>query len=84
MTKELITRKNLELLEYFHRYAFEHPEVLDRIPRDAQLIILPENDPELLKVNEQIVEECKRAGRRFVVFRVRIPELSEPTLVEAS
>ena len=60
MTEEMIVRKNFELLEEFHRYAFEHPEIFDRIPKDAQLIILPENDPELLAANEWIVERCKK------------------------
>lgn len=46
MTKDTIVRRNLELLEEFHRYGFEHPEIFDQIPKDAHLIILPENDPE--------------------------------------
>lgn len=84
MTKELIARKNIELLEEFHRYAIEHPEVWDLVPKDAQLILLPENEPELLRANQQIIEECKRALKNYVVFRLRIPERAAPTLVEAA
>ena len=55
MTEDVIVRKNFELLEEFHRYGFEHPEIFDQIPKDAQLIILPEDDPELLAANEHIL-----------------------------
>ena len=84
MTKELIARKNMELLEEFHRYAIEHSEVWDLVPKEAQLIILPENEPELFKVNQQIIEECKRAKKNYVVFRLKIPDRAAPTLVEAA
>ncbi len=84
MTNESMVRKNLELLQEFHRYGFEHPEIFDQIPKDAQLIILPENDPELLAANEQIVEKCKREKRRYVVFCMKVPERSVPMLVEAA
>jgi hypothetical protein len=84
MTKELVVRKNLELLEEFMKYAAEHPEILNHIPRDAQLIILPENDPELLEMNKQTVEECKKSNRPFVVFRMKMPEKSVPHLEEIS
>ena len=80
MTKESVVRKNLELLEEFMKYAGDHPDILEHIPKDTQLIILPENNPELLQVNKQTVEECKRAKRQFVVFRMKMPERSEPKL----
>ncbi|MEK7249958.1 MAG: DUF5647 family protein [Bacteroidota bacterium] len=84
MTNDLMVRKNFELLEEFHRYGLEHEEIFDQIPKDAQLIILPENDPELLAANEQIVEKCKREKRSYVVFRMKVPERSVPMLVEAA
>lgn len=84
MTKDAIVRKNLELLEEFTKYAGDHPDILDNIPKEAQLIILPENDPELLRANEQIVNECKKAGRQFVVFKMRMPERSIPHLEKIS
>ncbi|MBI4547054.1 MAG: hypothetical protein HY707_03680 [Ignavibacteriae bacterium] len=84
MTKEMVVRKNLELLEEFMKYAVEHPEILNHIPKDAQLIILPENDQELLEMNKQTVEECKKSDRQFVVFRMKMPEKPVPQLEEIS
>ena len=82
--KDVIVRKNFELLEEFHRYGFEHSEIFDLIPREVHLIILPENDPELRAANEQIIEECKKEGTKYVVFRMKVPERSVPRLVEVA
>jgi hypothetical protein len=41
MKRESVVRKNLDLLDEFMKYAFDHPEILDEIPRDQTLVILP-------------------------------------------
>lgn len=41
ITRDKIIQKNLDLLNEFMKYAFEHPEVLDKIPPEAELVILP-------------------------------------------
>lgn len=41
MTKNEIVRKNIELHAEWMRYVFEHPKVLDKIPKGAELIIVP-------------------------------------------
>lgn len=84
MSKDSIVRKNLELLEEFMKYSFEHPEILENVPKDAQIIILPENDTEVLQANREIVEECKRDKRTYVVFRMALPQRSIPHLEDAS
>jgi len=40
MKKDLAVKKNLDLLNEFMKSAFENPEVLERIPSEAELIIL--------------------------------------------
>jgi hypothetical protein len=42
MKRESVVRKNLDLLDEFMKYAFDHPQILDAIPRDRTLVILPE------------------------------------------
>lgn len=53
MKKESVVRKNLDLLDEFMKYAFDHPEILDAIPRDRTLVILPEGDPTLERQTER-------------------------------
>lgn len=51
MRKALAIKKNLDLLNEFMKYAFENPDVLEKIPPGAELIILPLDDPELYEYN---------------------------------
>ena len=44
MTQDEIIRKNLDLHAEWMKYVFEHPDVLDRIPKGAVLVILPEDE----------------------------------------
>ena len=54
MTKDVAIKKNLDLLNEFMKYSFNNPEVLENIPPDAEVIILPINDPELREYSKEI------------------------------
>ena len=56
MKKEDITRKNLDLLNEFMKYAFDHPKILEEIPTGAELIILPSDDPDLIRENKNMAD----------------------------
>jgi len=60
MTKDEIMKKNLDLHSEWMKYAFENPDVLDKIPKGAVLVILPEDDRELYEENYKILEENKK------------------------
>jgi len=60
------------------RYTFEHPEVLDRIPEGAQLIILPTDDPELAAENTKTLLAAKQLGTPLVVVHMASPKLPAP------
>jgi len=51
MTRQEIAEKNLILHQELMRYVFDHPEVLEQIPKNAQIVFLPDNKPELCKEN---------------------------------
>jgi len=80
MTKDEIVRGNLDLLSEFMRYAFEHPEILDEIPRGAEVVILPENDPELYRENFRMLEDRQGQGMPCAVFRMERPKPAVPCL----
>src|SRR3972149_3329619 len=56
MKKEDIIKKNLDLHAEWMKYVFENPEVLDRIPKGAVLVILPEDDNELYEELKTVEE----------------------------
>ena len=78
MKKEIAVRRNLDLLDTFMKYAFDHPDILDEIPPDAELVILPKGDPELYKVNKKLAEEMVKEGKEVVIVHLEKPKISKP------
>jgi hypothetical protein len=78
MNKEETVRKNLDLLNEFMKYAFEHPQVLDQIPSGAELVILPQDDSELMRENTRLAKAQVSAGKQVILFKFRRPEPVTP------
>ena len=74
MTKNEMINENLDLLNEFMKLAFDNPSILDEIPPDSELIILPENDPQLLEANMKIKESIEKKGKKFVLVKMKKPE----------
>jgi len=79
MKKESIVRKNLDLLDEFMKYAFDHPNILDELPQDASLVILPEGDPSLRKENQKMLKRLKIKGEEVVALKLKAtrPKISK-------
>ncbi len=75
-----IVKKNLGLHAEWLRYCFEHPEALDKIPQGAELVIIPNNDPELAKRNKKVAEELKNKGLPFVIIHLDLPKPPKPEI----
>jgi len=80
MGRDDVTRRNLSLLDDFMRYAFDHPGILDQIPQDAQIVILPTDDPELSEENHKTASMLRGRGENVVLIRVRKSEIYPPEL----
>jgi siroheme synthase (precorrin-2 oxidase/ferrochelatase) len=74
MTKEEVVKKNLDLHAEWMKYTFENPDVLDRIPKGAVLVILPEDDKELYAENYKILEQNKKKGIPVFVVTMKTPK----------
>lgn len=74
MTKDEIIKKNLDLHAEWMKYVFENPDVLDKIPKGAVLVILPEDDKELYEENYRVLEENKNKGIPVFVVTMKTPK----------
>lgn len=83
MNKDEVVKKNLDLFAEFMKYAFEHPEILEKIPPDGEIVILPENDQKLYNENLQTVKKIKREGKKVAIFKMELPQLSVPKFAES-
>ena len=54
--------RNIELSAEFSRYLFEHPEIEENIPVNAEIILLPEFDQGLKEFNLKMGKDIKAEG----------------------
>ena len=71
MKRQSTIRKNLDLLDEFMKYAFDRPDILDQIQRNASLVILPEGDRSLEKENRKALNKLKAQGEEVVAMKIR-------------
>jgi len=88
MTEQEFFEKNLELATEFSKYLLDHPEIESKLPKDAQVLFLLENDPVLTQKNLELAKKHRQEGQPVVFVRIKglRPETSrliEPHLEEA-
>ena len=70
--------KNLILSTEFDRYVLEHPEFAMKIPENAQVVLLPEDDLELRQKNIEIAKAQRESGQPVVYVEIEkvAPQMS--------
>jgi len=69
-------RRNHDLFEIFMQQVLDDPELLDSVPNGADIIFLPDNDPELRDANLELGAEREREGAKVVYVRIEmVPQL---------
>jgi len=78
MTEKEIFEKNLILSTEFDRYILEHPEFAKKIPVNAQVVLLPEDDEELRTKNLEIAKAQREPGQPVVYVQIEkiAPQMS--------
>ncbi len=78
MTDQEIFEKNLILSTEFDRYILEHPEFAEKIPVNAQIVLLPEDDSELCKMNLEIAEVQREPEQPVIYVQIEkvAPQMS--------
>jgi hypothetical protein len=70
MTNEELFRKNQQLSTEFELYLLEHPEIEEKIPDNAMMVLLPDYDKELAGMNMKLAEANREPGQSIVYVRV--------------
>jgi len=66
--QETIIEKNITLSFEFERYLQENPRLLAQIPDDAEVVLLPKDDPELCRINLETACKAQQVGAQNLVF----------------
>ena len=83
MTEQEIFTKKLIFSTEFDRYIIERPEFAAKVPLNAQVVFLPDDDEELCRVNMEIAEKQREEGQQVVYVHIGgvAPQLSRLTRV---
>jgi hypothetical protein len=68
MTRQEQCRRNDELFALFMRQVLDNPALTRKIPKGAEVIFLPENDPELYQANLELGKRVKAKENKRVVY----------------
>jgi len=69
--------RNIEISAEFSRYLFEHPELEEKLPIGAEVILLPEFDRELKEYNLKLgkIIESEQGEVVYIAIRSIRPKL---------
>lgn len=81
MRKEDLFKKNHILGIEFDRYVLENQDLLEKIPNGAEIVFLPENDPELCEENIKLARIHREQGRSLLFIRIERLEPPRSRLV---
>ena len=73
--------KNLSLSTEFDLYLLDHPEVAERIPNDALIVLLPGDDQELCSYNLKNAKKMKRPGQKVIYVKIKALEPPRSRLI---
>lgn len=62
---------NIELSAEFSRYVFEHPEIEEQLPVDAEVVLLPEDNAELNALNRKMGKRMEAQGEHVVYVSIK-------------
>ncbi len=65
-----VVERNITLLGNLMRYLLAKPELLSSLPDSFELVILPEDDPEIRQYNLELLDTYGSEGKPIVFARV--------------
>jgi hypothetical protein len=78
MRNSTIVERNIQLTGEITRYFLQNPTVLEQLPAQFELILLPEDDPDLVQYSLQLLHGA--AGDGDPVVFVRFASIQPPLL----
>lgn len=79
-----IVERNIALLEIVMRFLLAKPRVFDSLPKNFELVILPEDDPEIRLHNLELLDRYAQQGKTIVFARVRTSQVSANNVTQPS
>jgi hypothetical protein len=71
-----ITKRNIVLTGAVMRYLLDNPKVFESLPDNFELVILPEDDPEIRVYNLELLDQYGSEGKSIVFARLKSHEVA--------
>jgi hypothetical protein len=71
ITPENVVEKNIALIGRLVEYLLEHLDVLSSLPDNFELVVLPEDDPEMRLYNLELLDQYGDESKPIVFARTR-------------
>jgi hypothetical protein len=66
-----VVERNIALLGDLMRYLLAEPQILNSLPDNFELVILPEDDPEMRQYNLELLDAYGSEGKPVVFVRMK-------------
>lgn len=66
-----VVERNIALTGELVRYLLEQPQVLSSLPENFELVILPDDDPEMRLYNLELLDAYGSEGKPIVFARIK-------------
>ena len=80
-----VVERNLKLTGEIMRYLLDNPQIFNSLPDDFELVILPDDDPDMRLHNLDLLDRYGSEGKPIVFARIqskptRMPDSISPSL----
>ncbi len=76
-SRSTIVERNLAMVSELTRRMMQNPEILASLPDDFELVILPDDDPELRMYNLDLLDSYGQSHRPIVFARMNTENLAQ-------
>ena len=66
-----IAKRNIALTGEIMRYLLGNPKIFESLPDNFELVILPEDDPEIRMYNLELLDKYGSEGKPIVFARIK-------------
>ncbi len=72
MTPSNVVKRNISLTKEIMRYLLDNPQVFRSLPDKFELVVLPEDDPEMRLYNLDLLDRYGSEGKPIVFARIKV------------
>ncbi len=69
--KTEVVERNVRLTGQIVKYILNHPNMLEALPEKFELVLLPEDDPEVRQLNLELLDKYGSEGKPIVFARIK-------------